>query len=348
MLRGFPGLRRFDPGSFRLSVTFPSRPTGVYMGLMLAFLLALQQDPVHAAVRKGITHLKTQAAAAGEQRDLVLWTLVKVDVSASDPLVAELLRELLAKPVESTRLAALEAMILNALDPAAYRSRIGHCAQFLIDNQAADGRWDAGSPVEPPKLPPEPPEPERKQNGVREFGQPSKFRVFPKVLLEKRREGAEKGDAPNSLWAALGLVECERSGFLAPKETHEKAVKAWRVGEVEVADRISGLAAHQFLGGIKWKQDPDILGALDRLADPKRPTDPKSLLTLKRAMLYLDSVKLGDREWWPEGRKVLLDSQSPDGSWDNLENTCAALQYLYVPRYSGIPEYPELRRNGRK
>src|SRR4051812_1791352 len=181
------------------------------MGLMLVLLLALQQDPAYGAVRKGIAHLKSEAAAAGEQRDLVLWTLVKVDVSASDPLVVELLRELLAKPLESTRLAALEAMILHELDPGLYRLRIGWCAQFLIDNQAADGRWDAGRAVEPPPLPPQPPEPVRKPQDLREFDQPSKFRVFPEVLLEKRREGAEKGDAPNSLWAALGLVECERA-----------------------------------------------------------------------------------------------------------------------------------------
>jgi hypothetical protein len=312
------------------------------MGLMLVILMALQQDPAYGAVRKGIAHLKSEAAASGEQRDLVLWTLVKVDVSASDPLVVELLRELLAKPMDSTRLAALEAMILVSLDPDLYHSRIGWCAQFLIDNQAADGRWDAGSSVEPPKLPPEPPELEWKKTGVRGFGQPLR-RVFPKVLLEKRREGAEKGDAPNSLWAALGLVECERTGFLAPKETHEKAVKAWRVGEVEAADRVSGLAAHQFLGGVKWRQDPDVLKALEGLADPKRPTDPKSLLTLKRALIYFDSAKLGDHEWFSEGRKLLLDSQAPDGSWGNLENTCAALQYLYVPRY-GIPEDTGRRR----
>jgi hypothetical protein len=308
------------------------------MGLLLALLLTWQPDPSDEAIRKGITHLKAKAENAGEQRDLVLWTLVRLEVPASDPVVAELLRELLAKPLESTRLVALEAVILNKLDPASYWLRIGWCAQFLLDNQAVDGQWDSGRTVEPPEVPqlPEPPAPKA---GPRVFGGPPR-RVPPRVMLQKRREGAEKGDAFNSLWAAIGLWACSQAGVVVPVEVSERALRAWRTGEFDAADQVSGLAIYLALTKRTPNTDPNFQKALDRLADPKRPTDPKSLLALERAMVHADCAKLAGREWWPEGRKLLLESQSPDGSWGDFEKTCAALQYLYTPRYSGIPEKP--------
>jgi hypothetical protein len=303
------------------------------MGLLLAFLLTLHQDPSYEAVRKGIAHLKSKAADAGEQRDTLLYTLAQVGVPESDAVVADLLKGLLPKPPETTRSAALQVLILHRLDPAKFRVRIAHGVQFLLDNQSADGQWDAGTPVEAPLLPPEPMLP---KSQPREFGTP--IRVLSKVRLLKRREGAAKGDAANSLWAGLGLWGGHLSGFVVPPEIAEKAAQAWRSGEFEAADQVSGLAIHLSLGGKKWKQDPDVQKAVERLADPKRPTDARSLATLKRAMMHSDSEKLGGREWWPEGRKILLEAQRPDGSWGSLEDTCAALQYLYVPRYSGIPE----------
>ena len=269
---------------------------------MLAVFLGLQPDPSYEAIRKGITQLKSEAADAGEQRDLVLWTLIRLEVPASDPVVAELLRELLAKPLESTWLVALEAVILNKLDPAAYWARIGWCAQFLLDNQAVDGQWDSGRSVVLPKLPPQPPEPPAPKAGPRVFGAPLR-RVPPRLVLEKRREGAEKGDAFNSLWAAIGLWACSKAGVVVPAEVSEKALRAWRTGEFDAADQVFGLSIYLALTKRTPNTDRDLQKALDRLADPKRPTDPKSLLAWERAMVQADCAKLAGREWWPEGRK---------------------------------------------
>ncbi len=313
------------------------------MGLLLVFLLTLQQDPSIEAVRKGIVHLKSKAAEAGEQGENVLYTLVEVGVRASDPVVADLLNGLLPKLPETTRSAALTVRILQRLDPAKYRVRIAHGVQFLLDNQAVDGQWDAGLPVEPPTLPLLSPPPPKSE--PLEFGKPRK--VLPKIALQKRREGAATGDSANSLWAALGLWDGYQAGFVVPKEIAEKAAQAWRGGEAEAADQISGLSISLALAGKNQKQDPDVQKAIERLADSKRPTDPRSLATLKRAMMQADSETLGGREWWPEGRKILLESQKSDGSWGGVEDTCAALQYLYFFRWSGIPEYSELRRGGK-
>jgi hypothetical protein len=57
---------------------------------------------------------------------------------------------------------------------------------------------------------------------------------------------------------------------------------------------------------------------------------------------YLDAVerlgiltgteKIGNREWYPEGSKMLLETQRPDGSWKLGENlyydTCFAILFL--------------------
>ena len=123
------------------------------------------------------------------------------------------------------------------------------------------------------------------------------------MVLEKRREGAEKGDAFNSLWAAIGLWACSKAGVVVPAEVSEKALRAWRTGEFDAADQVFGLSIYLALTKRTPNTDRDLQKALDRLADPKRPTDPKSLLAWERAMVQADCAKLAGREWWPEGRK---------------------------------------------
>jgi hypothetical protein len=305
------------------------------MGPAIALLLALQVAPEEAALRKGAQFLRSMAVELGDRNDLLLWTLVSARAPESDPLVQTLLKPLLARPPESTRDAALQAMVLQLLDPVAHRDRLAHCAQFLIDNQAADGRWGPGSPVALPQLPPPPPPP--KAGGAREFSLgPS--RVPQKITLARRGDGPKEGDAANSLWATLGLSACLSARITGPREIAERAAAAWRTENADPADMVSGLTFHLYVQGRNFKKDPDILIALHRLADPARPADPRSLAALKRAMLHYDSEKLVGREWWPEGIKILLAAQKDDGSWGSIDDTCAAIRYLHLYRVRLLDE----------
>src|SRR6185295_15857201 len=135
-----------------------------------------------------------------------------------------------------------------------------------------------------------------------------------------------------SRWAAWGLIACHRAGMIPPEGLSEKAAAAWRSGEHDPADIVSALSCHRYLLGKDRKKDPDVLKAVERLADPARRNDPRSLFLLKRAMIQYDLEKLGGREWWPEGVKVLAAAQAPDGSWGGVEETCCAVFFLHVPR----------------
>jgi hypothetical protein len=77
------------------------------------------------------------------------------------------------------------------------------------------------------------------------------------------------------------------------------------------------------------------------------PPKPEALLLLKEMMSASFRDRLGVQEWWPEGAGVLLQSQAPDGGWGSIEASCAALQFLYVPRISFLPKDRQ-NRNGQK
>jgi hypothetical protein len=310
------------------------------MNLIVALLLTLQQPQVETdrAVRKGITHLKTKAEGLGESGDVVLWTLVHAQVPESDPLLQRLLKDLLARPLDATRSVALQAMILTDLDREKYRYRIAQCAQFLIDSQGADGQWDAGRAIPLPELQLPPPVfPRIGPGGPRNFGPPKPN--LPKVQLKKLQAGPEKGNPTDSRWAMWGLLAAERAAILPPVEVPARAELAWRNADADAADVVSCLCIALYLQGKEFKKDPDVLIAVHRLSDPKRPGDPVALSMVRVAMMHVGSEKLGDREWWPEGRKSLLGDQAADGSWGTIDQTCAAIRFLHWYR----PPCPEGR-----
>jgi len=295
------------------------------MGTIVALLLALQEIPVEPIVQKGTLYLTSRVADLRKDPEFSLWILLSLDVQPAGSAVRTLLEDALTRPPETTRSAALLAMALELLDPVRYRSRIAHCAQFLLDNQCDDGRWDAGKPVEPPALLLEPP----KKPAPRAFNAPA----LPRVALARRMAGAKTGDSVNSRWAAWGLLACHRSGMDFPVEFLIKAAASWREGEHDPADLVSALPILQsLLQQRNWTKDKDILKAVDRLAIREAPTDPASLFLLRRAMVQFGSLKLGGRDWWQDGVKVLAAAQAPDGGWGSIEDTCFATWYLHIQR----------------
>jgi len=318
------------------------------MELLLSLLLVLQRDPVEEAILKGIAHLKSQAATAGERRELILDSLVTLGAPATDREVAALLKRLLEKPPETTRTAALQARILMRLSlgrQESCRERLGHCAQFLVDNQAVDGRWGKGRSVDPPDLHPEPPAPPTARTPNHVFGVSSRVRTkIPPRMVEARDAS---GDPANSFWAILGLKACDTAGMILPEETLEKAERSWRAGQVDPAQRIIALSICLSLLRRDPKEDPDVRRAEADMESRPFPSDPGPLGLLKAAMTCLGHETFAGRDWRRDGGKTLLVSQAADGGWGSLEDTCAALRFLDVPRYLGIPEDPRWRRGAK-
>jgi hypothetical protein len=309
------------------------------VSLIAALLLALQAPDPDPAVRKGIEFLKSRTEELGESRDVVLWTFVRAQVPEADPALQRLLKNLLARPLETTRSVALQAMILQELDSDKHRLRIAQCAQFLIDSQGADGQWDAGRAIPLPEIPIAPPElpPLKPQGpaGMRNFGGAPPKPKFPKLQLKKQQQGPEKGNPTDSRWALWGLLDAHRAGILPPVEVPARAERAWRDADADAGEQVSGLCIALYLQGKNYKQDRDVLKGLERLADPQRPNDPVSLSLAKVAMIHADTDRLG-QEWWVDRNKTVVATQQGDGSWGSIDDTCAAIRCIHVWRLRGL------------
>ena len=212
--------------------------------LVLALAVAPQSAPgvddqkVQEAIRRGIEFLRG-APSHGETKksirsadELLLLTFLHAGVPAEDPKVQELLKKILAGPLDRTYSVALQAVCLEELGRVRYQPRLQQCAQFLVDNQCTNGQWSYGEPspqaagprVEDPRAaPPPPPGPD---------GRRSKPKVERKVPVVQSRTGPATGDNSNSQYAALGLRACHDAGITLPPEVIALAVKALRQGQL--------------------------------------------------------------------------------------------------------------------
>ena len=209
----------------------------ILASLLLAFSAQVDQKRVDQAVLKGVEYLKTAKtpgfsyAKIDDSFEIVLLTMVHAGVPQTDPKFQELLRKMLEEPLERTYKVVLQAMILEELQRVRYQSRIAQCAQFLVDNQCANGQWSYGEPSAFVKDLPSndvASQPREAPKGLREFGVPTeKPKVVRKVPVKKSKDGPAAGDNSNSQYAALGLRACHDAGILLPKEVVELAKKWW-------------------------------------------------------------------------------------------------------------------------
>ena len=271
------------------------------MTLLLTVLLL--QDPVRDAVKRGVEHLKY----ADGSDDLVAWTLVSAEVPWKDAALDARLKRILGSPPATTSQAALRAMTLERLDARKFREALRHCAQFLADNQAVDGLWGEGSPIDPV-------EPSVKASPIFKFS------------VKARRAGPAAGDVANARWAAEGLLACDRAGALFPEKLLERAAEAWRVEGRDAGEVAPALATLLHLQTRNFMKDPDVIRAGDRLLKRATPTDPWGLYELKRTSILLN------RDLFPDcaaAERALLAAQKPDGSWGTARETCGAVLFLW-------------------
>jgi hypothetical protein len=256
-------------------------------------------------------------------------------------------------------------MALEDLDRVKYQKRIAQCAQFLLDNQCANGQWHYGEPsifVEEVDVPP----PQPKSKAVR------------KVVVTRKRDGPAAGDNSNSMYAMLGLRACHDAGIVIPKATVEKAAKWWRdtqsrtgavkgsLGPAEgwcysrhehkpygsmTAGGVGSLVICDYILNIDWKKDPHVLAGMEWLsknfsvAYNPGPYEHAAMemnsqnqyyyymYALERAAILYGVEQIGNNYWFAKGTLALIDAQKEDGSWrsktgDPAADTCFAILFL--------------------
>jgi hypothetical protein len=206
----------------------------------------VDQIKVDLAIEKGIKFLKSGNAGhlamtdhVGRKiskRELVLFTYCHADVPETDPDFKVLFDSMMADKLEATYAVALQAMVLEEVERVKYQKRILMCAQFLVDNQSAQGFWGYGSPsiyvedvaYEMPKRK-DVASGGGKEGGVKQFEMPqtsgpkNKPTVKNKVKVEKKRDG-EANDNSNTQYAALGMRACHDSGIIIEAKVTDAAI----------------------------------------------------------------------------------------------------------------------------
>ncbi|MBI3854618.1 MAG: hypothetical protein HY293_02880, partial [Planctomycetes bacterium] len=119
--------------------------------ILLLALLAQQGRPVKiddakvdAALKRGVEYLRAKLSKRGNGQErtheLVLLAMIHAGVKKGDPFLDEHVKAMVDEDLTTTYRTALQAMVLEELDRAAYQKRIFQCAQFLVDNQCANGQ----------------------------------------------------------------------------------------------------------------------------------------------------------------------------------------------------------------
>jgi hypothetical protein len=215
----------------------------VCLSILLAAGPAMAQDPnaasqrdIDQAIRKGAEYLKTAPSTGSWLHancdELILLTLIVAGVQETNPRFKELLNHCLQAPLEKTYKVALLAMALEEHDAEQYQMKIAQCAAFLVDNQAKNGQWSYGQPVDVKNYPyverEKPVASGPKPGGARDFGG-GKERKRPSrsIVVPQTKTTGEKGDNSNSQYAALGLRACFDANIKLPVEVLHLARKWW-------------------------------------------------------------------------------------------------------------------------
>jgi hypothetical protein len=320
------------------------------------------------AVRGGMAYLKSKSAVFAKDsksEELLLWTYVQGGLPENDAEFQAGLKSVLEKKLEKTYNVALMAMLLEELDRVKYQKRIAQCAQYLLDNQCANGQWSYGDPsifvesvVVPPPLP--------------------KSKGLVKVPMSRKRDGPASGDNSNTMYALLGLRACHDAGIVLPAASVELAAKWWRDTQTKLskvkapaiapegwcygkhdhkpygsmtAGGVGSLAICDYILGRDPKKDRELACGMEWLGQNFSVTfNPGPfehanfevnsqhqlyyyLYGLERAAILTGNEQIGGMLWYPRASQALIDLQRPDGSWKSasgseLHDTCFAVLTL--------------------
>src|SRR5262249_54913646 len=228
----------------------------IFLSAMLAGSTAWAQDPnavtqreIDQAIRKGAESRKAPPSTGSWLHanfdEPILLTMIHAGVPESTPKFEEYLRHVLQAPLEKTYKVACLAMALEELDAERYQSKIAQCAAFLVDNQAKNGQWSYGTPIDLKAYPyvEVPKKVESVAKGARDFGVSVREHKKPSkhIIVPQTKTTGEKGDNSTSQYASLGLRACHDANIKLPMECLALARKWWV--EAQCADEGDGAKA---------------------------------------------------------------------------------------------------------
>jgi hypothetical protein len=251
----------------------------VFLVLATAVLLGAQEGKkqrksdfekrVDAAIDRGVESLLRkntespacpQLDAALNSDELILLTLIHAGVGEADPRFQQLFKGMMSR-LERVYNVALQAMVLEQLDPVKYQRRIYECAQYLVDQQCANGQWGYGQAMAIPAGEPE--KVKAKKGWLKR--DPSDKRPVPQVRVKVKKTRESAGPLPNnstSQYAALGMRASYDAGMILPEETIRKAAQWWNQcrldkGKEREAATATGAAAGPGIGWGYWLTPED-------------------------------------------------------------------------------------------
>lgn len=307
---------------------------------------AVNQRSIDYAVERGGAFLIAELARPVEGKfaemvkrgrdELILYALAHVGVDYSGNRAYQAaLEEIATKDLRWTYQVSLTALALEAIDKVKYNWRLAQCAQFLVDNQCANGQWSYGQPVTYPDTIPKGP---GKDGGVG---------TVAGIKIARRGKGPARGDNSNAQYAALGLRACAAAGIQLPDDVFSIGAKWWeknqgkdggwgysdqgQVGDPSHGSMTAGGVASLIIFRNLLRQDTakhaPIKKALDWLGSnltiTENPGYERSyqwhhywLYGIERAGILGGTEKLGHHWWYSEGVDHLLKAQDQKfGNW---------------------------------
>lgn len=169
--------------------------------------------------------------------EMVLYTLAHCGVIKDERFNA-LVERVLELPLDRTYHVVLHAMALEAIDRDAYQAKIADCAQFLVDNQCANGQWGYGTEtpaenwkkIQYGKAVVTGTKKEGGGNTGKEVkinpGSTKSVKTNAYKAVKRKQLGGPSGDNSNTQYALLGLRACKEARIFIPDDTL-KAAKKW-------------------------------------------------------------------------------------------------------------------------
>ncbi len=163
--------------------------------------------------------------------ELVALTLNHAGISPKDKTFKKCMKVIETCDLLFTYRVATLAMALSKINPYKYRSRLAHCAQWLVDTQLPGGDWGYPGRVggrgedATRALKTKPPEIKKPVKPVRP-GREEPLVIVRATDPAKVAEaiGDEHGDFSNTQFALLGLRACRDARIVIPKETWQSAL----------------------------------------------------------------------------------------------------------------------------
>ena len=343
----------------------------VIVALSSSVLLGADKGRIDNAIGLGKTFLLKEPKA-GPEGTLACYALIKSGIDKQHPAIQKSVEEILAKCRSSKYVpghhynyeAGIDAMLLEAADPVAYRVQLDAIASFLISTQNANGAWFYQANNKPTSG-----DTSITQYAILGLWAASRADVdVPTETWERAARWLMRTQLPDGGFAYWPV---DPMGGLPNNEPSRVTMTAAGTGSLLII-RLVVLGGETFDDGVRPATATRRFGVLERLPDEKRIETPrvKTAPTLTRSALdkslkvgvgcmaahfadkskyhldrpgyyyygvervaaLLDVEKIGTHNWYEEGADELLLKQLSDGGWPGFDspvvNTALSILFL--------------------